>query len=32
MQTIVDNFANKVIEYGIYKSMDKIYIKIEYWL
>ena len=27
MQTIVDNFANKVIEYGIYKSMDQIYIK-----
>ena len=27
MQTIVDNFANKIIEYGIYKSMDQIYIK-----
>ena len=27
MQTIVDNFANKVIEYGIYKPMDQTYIK-----
>lgn len=27
MQTIVDNFVNRVIEYGIYKPMDQIYIK-----
>lgn len=27
MKTIIDNFVDRVIEYGMYNEIDKIYVK-----